>query len=217
MDMYRKHWQDIGGVLAMVLTGSLALFGKRLSRPQLFSTLNLVAMLVHQFEEYRFPGTFPGQFNGGLFKSDKPNRYPMNTHTAMVVNVGFFDGFYLLPMLFPKKAWLGLSPVLLGFFQALGHALLFPRLIGARWCPGALSAMFLHVPFGIAYLRPLQEEQPPTRSDWIKAIILLPLFLVGGVVVPQQLLKDKESPYRFTEEQVGPYGRDGGNKNERSL
>ena len=217
MDMYRKHWQDIGGVLAMLLTGSLALFGKRLSRPQLFSALNLVAMLVHQFEEYRFPGTFPGQFNGGLFKSDKPDRYPMNTHTAMVVNVGFFDGFYLLPVLFPRKVWLGLSPVLLGFFQALGHALLFPRLVGARWCPGALSAMFLHVPFGIAYLRALQEEQPPTRSDWIKAILLLPLFLVGGVVVPQQLLKDKESPYRFTEEQVGPYGRDGGDKNERSL
>ena len=213
MDFYRKHWQDIGGVLAMVITGSLALFGKRLTLPRLFSALNLAAMLVHQFEEYRFPG----QFNGGLFKSDKPDRYPMNTHTAMVVNVGFFDGFYLLPVLFPKKAWLGLSPVLLGFFQALGHALLFPRLVGARYSPGTLSAMFLHVPFGIAYLRALQEEQPPTRSDWIKAILLLPLFLVSGVVVPQQLLKDKESPYRFTEEQVGPYGRDGGNKNERNL
>src|SRR5918911_3729272 len=115
MDMYRKHWQDIGGVLAMVIGGALALFGKRLSRPHLFSALNLVAMLIHQFEEYRFPGFFPGQFNGGVFKSDKPDRYPMNTHTAMVVNVGFFDGFYLLPVLFPRKAWLGLSPVLLGF------------------------------------------------------------------------------------------------------
>ena len=77
--------------------------------------------------------------------------------------------------------------------------------------------MFLHVPFGISYLRALQEEQPPTRSDWIKAILLLPLFLVVGVVVPQQLLKDKESPYRFAEKQVGPYGRDGGDKNARSL
>src|SRR5919205_2635699 len=98
MDMYRKHWQDIGGVLAMVITGSLALFGKRLSRPHLFSTLNLVAMLVHQFEEYRFPGTFPGQFNGGVFKSDKPDRYPMNTPTAVGGNAGVFDGVFLLPV-----------------------------------------------------------------------------------------------------------------------
>ena len=223
MNMYRRHWQDIGGVLAMVIGGALALFGKRLSRPHLFSTLNLVAMLIHQFEEYRFPGFFPGQFNGGVFKSDKPDRYPMNTHTAMVVNVGFFDGLYLLPVLFPRKIWLGLAPVLLGFAQALGHWLLFPRLLRERWMPGGLSALFLHVPFGIAYLRALQEEQPPTRSDWIKAILVLPLFLVVGVVVPQQVLKDKESPYRFTEQQVGSYGRhrsdsrDGGDENERSL
>jgi hypothetical protein len=87
--------------------------------------------------------------------------------------------------------------------------------------PGGLSALLLHVPFGIAYLRALQEEQPPTRSDWIKAILLLPLFMVVGVIVPQQLLKDKESPYRFTEQQVGSYGRhrsdnrDGGDENER--
>ena len=220
MDMYRKHWQDIGGVLAMAITGSLALFGKRLSRPQLFSTLNLVAMLVHQFEEYRFPGTFPGQFNGGLFKSDKPDRYPMNAHTAMVVNVGSFDGLYLLPVLFPKKTWLGLAPVLLGFGQVFAHWLLFPWRLRERWMPGGLSALFLFVPFGIAYLRALQEEQPPTRSDWIKAILVLPLFMVVGVVVPQQLLKDTESPYRFTEQQVGSYGRagrDSGDKNERSL
>ncbi len=86
--------------------------------------------------------------------------------------------------------------------------------------PGGLSALLLHVPFGIAYLRALQEEQPPTRSNWIKAIVALPLFLVVGVVVPQHVLKDKESPYRFTEQQVGSYGRhrsDGGNNNERSL
>ena len=220
MDMYRKHWQDIGGVLAMVITGALALFGRRLSRPHLFSTLNLMAMLVHQFEEYGFPGFFPGQFNGALFKSKKPDRYPMNAHTAMVVNVGSFDGLYLLPVLFPKQTWLGLAPVLLGLSQAFGHWLVFPRRLRERWMPGGLSALFLFVPFGIAYLRALQEEQPPTRSDWIKAILVLPLFMVVGVVVPHLVLQDEESPYRFTQRQVGSYGSadsDGGNNNERSL
>ena len=219
MNMYRRHWQDFGGVLAMAITGSLALIGKRLSRPQLFSALNLVAMLVHQFEEYGFPGFFPGQFNGALFKSDTPDRYPMNAHTAMVVNVGFLDGFYLLPVLFPRKAWLGLSTVLLGFGQVFAHWLLFPRRLRERWMPGGLSALFLFVPFGIAYLRALQEEQPPTRSDWLTAILVLPVFMVVGVAVPQQVLKDKDSPYRFTDQQVGSYGRhssDGAETQERS-
>lgn len=206
MDTYRKHWMDIGGVLAMAICGALALFGKRLSRPQVFSALNLVAMLVHQFEEYRYPGFFPGQFNGGVFKSDKPDRYPMNAHTAMVVNAGFFDGFYLLPVLFPKEAWLGLAPALLGFFQAVGHLLIFPRFLRARWMPGAFSAVFMFVPFGIGYLRALIAEQPIKRSDWINALLWMPVFLIVGVVLPQQLLKDPDSAYRFTPEQVGSYG-----------
>ncbi|HEX6551305.1 MAG TPA: HXXEE domain-containing protein [Ktedonobacteraceae bacterium] len=220
MDMYRKHWQDIGGVLAMVITGSLALFGKRLSRPQLFSALNFVTLLVHQFEEYRFPGFFPGQFNGGVLKSDKPDRYPLNTNSATIINVAIAYPFYILPVLFPKKAWLCLSPVLFGFAQALGHGIVFPRLAKARYSPGFLASLFLHVPIGIAFIRSIRAEQPLKRSDWIKAILFLPVFAAGGVLAPQQLLKDEESPYQFTEQQVGSYGRDssdGGDKNERSL
>src|SRR5262245_59579371 len=223
MDFYRKHWHDIGGLLAMVIGGSLALFGKRLSRPQLFSTLNFVALLVHQFEEYRFPGFFPGQFNGGLFKSKTPERYPLNTNSALMINTAIAYPFYLLPILLPKKAWLGLAPVLFGFAQALGHGLIFPRIARAGYSPGFLASLFLHVPIGMAYIRSMRAEQPLKRSDWMKAIFILPVFAAGGILVPQQLLKDEESPYRFTAEQVGPYGLDvsdgsaAGDKNERSL
>lgn len=213
MDTYRKHWQDIGGLLAMAIGGALALFGKRLSRPQLFSALNFVALLVHQLEEYRFPGFFPGQFNGGLFESDKPDRYPLNTSSATIINVAIAYPFYLLAVLFPKKAWLGLAPVLFGFAQAVGHGIVFPRLARARYSPGFLASFFLHIPIGIAYIRALEAEQPPRRADWIKAILLLPVFAVTGILAPQQLLKDEESPYRFTPEQVGPYGIKGGDKN----
>lgn len=48
----------------------------RLSRPRLFSALSLAALMVHQFEEYNFPGYFPGMIDGGIFRSDKPERYP---------------------------------------------------------------------------------------------------------------------------------------------
>ena len=34
-------------------------------------------------------------------------------------------------------------------------------------------------------------------------------FVVLGIGVPLRLLRDEESPYRFTERQVGPYGTDG--------
>jgi hypothetical protein len=52
----------------------------------LLATLNLVALMVHQYEEYEYPGYFPGQFNAG-FHSEEPDRHPFNPNTAMIINV----------------------------------------------------------------------------------------------------------------------------------
>ena len=208
MNFYRKHWHDVGGLLVMVIGGGLARFGQRLSRPQLFSTLNFVALLVHQFEEYRFPGFFPGHFNRGIANSSTPDRYPMNTQSALMVNIAIGYPLYLLPVLLPKNAWLGLTPVLFGFGQVLTHGIVFPRRAGRRYSPGILAAVCLHLPIGIAYLRSMQREQPFKSSDWIKAIICLALAAVAGVQGPIQLFKDQDSPYRFTPQQVGPYSGD---------
>ena len=33
--------------------------------------------MVHHFEEYGFPGYFPGMLNAGIFQSEEPERYPL--------------------------------------------------------------------------------------------------------------------------------------------
>ena len=209
MRNYRDNWFNVGAVLAMVLASVLALSGRRLSRSRLFSALNLVALMVHQFEEYGFPGYFPGMMNGGLFKSEKPDRHPLNTNSALINNVVMFDLFYLLPVLFPKRRWLGLAPVLLGFFQAVVHGTALPLRAKARYSPGLLSALFLHVPIGINYIRAVGSERPTEGGEWARAAAYAVAFGVLGIGGPLRLLRDEESPYRFTERQVGPYGRDG--------
>ena len=61
---------------------------------------NFGALLVHQYEEYEDPGYFPAQFNRGLFKSDLPDHYPLNTHTAIAYP------FYILRCCSrPKSGW----------------------------------------------------------------------------------------------------------------
>src|SRR3712207_8365630 len=79
MRNYRDNWLNVGAVLAIAIAGALALSHQRkLSRSRLFSALNFAALLVHQFEKYGFPAYFPGHLNSGLFKCDKPDRYPLN-------------------------------------------------------------------------------------------------------------------------------------------
>jgi Protein of unknown function with HXXEE motif len=205
LDGYRTNWPRVGAAKAMAGAGLLVLTHRRMSKPRLFAALNFLALLVHQYEESEDPGYFPGQFNGGILHSDTPDRYPLDTNTAMIINTAIAYPFYVLPVLFPKKRWLGIAPVLFGFGQAVGHGIVFPRLAKARYSPGFLASLFLHVPIGIAYLRALKEEAPIEPPDWKKARLYTVGFAASGVGAPNLLLRDKNSPYAFTAKQVGRY------------
>ncbi len=206
MHFYRKYWPDVGISLALGISIAMMVFQKKRSRAPMFSAWNLVALLLHQFEEYRVPGYFPGQFNGGVMKSETPDHYPLNTQSAMLINTALAYPRYSLPVLFPKKVWLGLAPVFIGFGQVLVHGIVFPLRAKACYGPGFVTALCLHLPIGIAYIRQIRCEQPVKRTDWMKGVISFIGFAVGGIAAPMYLLRDKESTYRFTEQQMGPYG-----------
>lgn len=88
----------------MAVGGTAALTGGSMSRSRLISLLNFGAVLVHQYEEYQDPGWFPGQFKKGVFRSDDPARYPLNTNSALCVNTAFAYPFYLAPVLSPRPS-----------------------------------------------------------------------------------------------------------------
>lgn len=174
-----------------------------MSKPQLLSALNLLALMVHQYEEMEDAGYFVGQFNGGIFHSDQPDRYLLNTNSNMIINVPLAYSFYALPVAFPKRRWLGLAPALFGFGQAFAHGVIFTRLTKDRYVPGFLAALLLHVPIGIEYLRALRNQSPIEPADWKKAGLYTVAFAATSVAGPNFLLRDKNSPYRFTAKQVG--------------
>jgi hypothetical protein len=189
----------------MATAGATALGSKKLSRPQTLAALNFAALTLHQYEEYEDPGYFPGQFNAGVLHSEVPDRYPLNTNTALIVNVPLAYTYYALPIVFPKNRTLGIAPVLFGFLQAAGHGTVFPKLAGDRYSPGFLASLLLHVPVGVLYLRAISEEEPLKRSDLGKAMALNVAFAITSIAGPNVLLKDKDSPYRFTTKQMGPH------------
>jgi hypothetical protein len=206
MDRYRKEWPRVAAVQAMALGGASLLIGRKTqTNLRALSVMNAMTMCAHQYEEYVDPGWFPGMVNVALFKSDKPLSYPFNAHSAMCANI-FFRALYVPAMLFPKVKWLGLPPVLLGIVQAVGHAILIPRMIHTKYSPGALTAALLHVPIGITYLSALRAQGPIGRDNWIKSGLVLLAFLLGGVAYPNVHYADKDSPYEFTEHQLSPYG-----------
>ena len=205
LDVYRREWPRVAAVQAMVLGGVSLLVGRKTqTNLRALAVMNAMTMCAHQYEQYVDPGWFPGMVNVGIFKSDQPLNYPFNAHSAMCANI-FFRAMYVPAMIFPKAKWLGLPPVLLGIFQALGHGLLMPRMLHTKYTPGALTAALLHVPIGVNYLSALRAQGPIGRGNWVKTLVVLVVFLVFGVATPNIRGADKNSPYAFTTRQLGPY------------
>ena len=206
MNAYRRNWPRAGAVLGMALGGASTLAaGKKLSNLRALSVMNLIALLVHQYEEYEDPGYFPGQFNRGIFKSDQPRNYPLNTNTALCINTAIAYPFYIAPIIFPKVRWLGLPPVLFGISQSIGHGVIFPKIAKARYSPGFLASILLHVPIGFTYIRALRGQGPIGRATWSKSVGVTAMFSLLGVAGPNLLGRDRKSPHSFTAKQMGPY------------
>ena len=57
-------------------------------------------------------------------------------------------------------------------------------------------------------MKALQEEDRIATRDWINSLGCAVASTVGGLVVPNLVMRDKNSPYEFTAAQMGPYDTD---------
>ena len=104
----------------------------------------------------------------------------------------------------PKQKWAGLAPAFFGIMQAVGHGLVFPRIAGDKYSPGFLASFFLHVPIGVSYVMALNAEGNVTSADIIKCAAYTLAFAVIAIGGPN-IGSNNNSPYVFTQEQMGPH------------
>ncbi len=102
MNFLRQHWFDLG--IAFAFSAGIFLVFHPLSPISFLLWISLISLFLHQFEEYRYPGYFPGMMNKVMFASQQPDRYPLNTNTALIVNLLVGWLFYLLAAVFGEKA-----------------------------------------------------------------------------------------------------------------
>ena len=161
--------------------------------------------MVRQYEEHEDPGWFPGQVNHGGLSSDQPRTYPPNKTTALCVNAVFARPYHTAPVLFPRKKRAGPSPALFGMGQAAAHGVIFPRLAGDTHRPGFLASFFLHIPIGVTRIRARKAADGLSGGDIGKAAAYTVAFALVAVAGPNLVGRDRNSPYAFTKEQMGPH------------
>ena len=169
-----------------------------LSHYQLILWLSLVSLFFHQLEEYRIAGTFPGMLNKVIFKSNAPDRYPLNQNSALVINVFIGWAVYFLAALLAEKAvWLGIASILISFGNILAHTFLF-NLKGRTWYNAGLASCWLcFAPVIYCFFLILSSHNLAGRNDYLIGILLGIFLNIAGVFGMIKLLADRNTSYIF--------------------
>lgn len=196
MNALRLHWFDIG--LGFALLTGIFLAVVPLSPLAFLLWVSLISLFLHQAEEYRYPGYFPGMVNSVMFASQQPDRYPLNTNTALIVNVVIGWLTYFLAAVFAEKAiWLGIGTILISVGNFIAHTFLFNLKGKTRYNPGMLTADLLFLPIAVIFFVLVISNGLATPLDWAIGIPLGIALNYLGILKMIDLLKDESTPYIF--------------------
>lgn len=199
----RNHWYDIGGVFAVCI-GTVALTTRNmLPSYQFVMLLNLVALLLHQFEEYRLPGTFPGMINRVMYRSTAPDRYPLNTNTALIVNVFIGWTLYVLPAIVGERAvWLGVAAMFVSVGNIVAHTILFPVKGRLLYNAGLVTCWVCLAPCVYLFIDCMNRDYVVKSTDMMVGASVGIVINVLGVVKPISWLAETNTTFVFAQRQV---------------
>jgi hypothetical protein len=167
----RYHWFDLAAILVTAL--AIGLYIIQPSGMTLLLWLSLGSLFLHQIEEWRYPGYFPGMLNNAMFKSDMPDRYPLNANSGMIVNVVFGWGSYLLAALFWRQAiWLAIATILMSIGNIVAHTIIFNIKGKTLYNPGLITSWLFFVPIVYFFFQIVVDEQLATPLDWVIGVAL---------------------------------------------
>ncbi len=203
MNFLRRHWFDLGlGVAAVV---SMFLLITRPAHLALLLWLSLITLFLHQFEEYRFPGYFPGMMNSVMFSSRQPDRYPLNTQTAFIINVIIGWLLYFLAAVFNEKVlWLGIATIFVSVGNVIAHTFLFNIKGKTVYNPGMLTAIVLFLPLSFLFFSWIIQNHVTSPLDWIAGIILGIVLNYIGIIKMIDWMKNANTPYVFPARSLVP-------------
>ena len=203
----RKHWFDVAGVLAI----GFALFlyqADNLTPYDYVVWFSLISLFLHQMEEYRVVGTFPGMVNRVMYNSDMPDRYPLNTNSAVYVNVFMGWTLYFIAALLGEKAvWLGIATILVSVGNLIAHTIFFNIKGKTFYNAGLATSWLLFAPCAFLFFKIIHTEGLVTLTDYIIGIPLGVILNVVGILKLIDWFADKSTSYIFEPRNLLPADR----------
>jgi FtsH-binding integral membrane protein len=198
MNLLRARWYQLGLGIAVLFSLYLLFWHQNLSHFKILLGVSLVTLLLHQFEEYQFPGGFPRMVNKALFNGQKPDRYPLNSNTALIINLSIGWTLYFLAFLFAEHAvWLAIASMLVSFGNVIAHVFLFNIKGRTFYNPGMFTALVLFLPITIYFFSFMAKHNLIHSVSFTTGLVLGVLINYFGVLRLITFLADKNTAYVF--------------------
>ena len=148
MRWLKKDWAKVGVILSIFLFVMLFVFVRKVDFVVFVLLLQTPLYMLHQSEEYIFPGGFGKFFNTKIFNLETEDK-PLDENFIFYVNVILIwivlPIFGLLSML--KYSW-GLWLPYFSLFAGVAHVALALK-AKKRYNPGLLVSLFINIPIGL--------------------------------------------------------------------
>jgi len=144
----KREWAKVGFILSIFLFVFLFVFVRKADFVVFILLIQTPLYMLHQTEEYVFPGGFGAYFNTKIFKLETEDE-PLNQNFIFFINVILI--WIVLP-LFGLLATInyqyGLWIPYFSFFAGVAHILLAIR-AGKLYNPGMFVSLFVNIPVGL--------------------------------------------------------------------
>lgn len=208
MNLLRKNWYDFGAFLSIIVCIYVFINYSSLTNYQTLMWLSLVSLFLHQLEEYRIVGTFPGMVNSVMFNSKMPDRYPLNANTSFYVNVVVgWTAYFLAAILAEKAIWLGIATIMVSIGNTVAHTIVFNIKGKTLYNAGLATSWLLFVPCLYFFVSIIHTNNLATNTDYFIGISLGLILNIVGILKLIEWMADENTTYIFPYRNLLPKDR----------
>ena len=181
---FKENWPKVGAIVGLFLTIYLVVLVLPKSTLLFALLMSTPLYMLHEIDEYVFPGGFAQFLNKNIYKMDPENGLldPTAVFWGNMIVWFFFSLASLNAVADPTQAaWIPYFFI----FQAVIHLIL--GIVGKRFLnPGMVSAWLVHVPWGIWMIWLLVQAGVITNPYWngyLRDGLLVCVYMVVAAVI----------------------------------
>jgi len=142
--------------------------------------LFFVALILHLWEEGRFPGGFAEMISSRL------NFTQINPHFGEIITAALVMIVTLVPFFFPHVAFLAMVPMLLGILEVVAHLAMI-KMFGLKrfYSPGLATSVVVLLPISVYTISYAVQHNLMQPVSWLYSFLsmLISLMLAQQIVV----------------------------------